>query len=266
MGGPPQQIVYVNATVYMMAFQVTKSTKQNYQKKKGYTIGHTSGRNCNSLIDSLLQLLIANDIIKRPPADAKEHLWRMAACDVVRQHLCSHSNLSLHPRLRSEDGEAVNVASEVHADAFLEHRKHASAIISFLIEKFGLQNPKYARPFRVIVYSRFDGVYINCEEEGIDVVWSDGECIPPQKLYLYCNTGTTTTGLKYDPMVVNDIECHSTTQTKDKSDGVSKDRKRRRREVVEEFDPHDEKPTFMQISSNRRSGAMSCCSDKDCSE
>ena len=60
--------------------------------------------------------------------------------------------MGLHPRLRSEAGEVVDVARDVHARAFLEHRKHSSEIVSFLIERFGLQNPTYIRRFRIVVF------------------------------------------------------------------------------------------------------------------
>ena len=58
----------------------------------------------------------------------------------------------MHPRLRGEAGEAVEVAADVHARAFLEHHKHASVIVSFLVERFGLQNPSYVRPFRLLSF------------------------------------------------------------------------------------------------------------------
>ena len=104
---------------------------------EGYAFGHATGQSCNSLIDSLLQLLLTFNVINGPPADAKAPLWRSEACELVRRHLCDHADVGLHPRLRSEVGEVVKVASEVHARAFLEHHKHASAIVSFLVEKFG---------------------------------------------------------------------------------------------------------------------------------
>ena len=148
-------------------------------EEEGYATGHATGQGCDSLIDAL-QLLLAFNVINGPSADAKAPLWRHEACELARQHLCDHSDVGLHRRLRSEAGEVVDVAPDVHARAFLEHHKHASEIVSFLIARFGLQNPSCVRPFRVVVFSRFDGSSGLSIGKGIDIMFRGGEGIPPQ--------------------------------------------------------------------------------------
>ena len=70
--------------------------------EKRFTIGHTSGHNCNSLIDSLLQLLVHHKVVKGPPSGLPVHLWRSGLCEMTRSHLCNHDNIGLRPRLRDE--------------------------------------------------------------------------------------------------------------------------------------------------------------------
>ena len=242
-------------------------------KEEGYDIRSATGHGCNSLIDSLLQLLLTLNVINGPPADAKAPLWRIEACELARQHLCDHSDVGLHPRQRSEAGEVVDVAAGVHARAFLEHHKHASAIVSFLVQRFGLQNPSYVRPFRVVVFSRFDGASSNSIDEGIDIIFRGGEDIPPQGLVLYCNSGASITGLHYDPMVLRQSGRASKRQNRGKTGVQLKEplvsggvRRQRKQQVDDEVDPHDEVPTFMRVVSNRSGVLMSGGIGRQCSE
>ena len=108
---------------------LSDAERRKVLEEEGYAIGHSTGQRCNSLIDSLLQLLLAFNVINGPSADAKAPLWRHEACELARQHFCDHSDVGLHPRLRSEAGEVVDVAPDMHARAFLEHHKHAPAIV-----------------------------------------------------------------------------------------------------------------------------------------
>lgn len=204
-------------------------------------------------------MLLAFNVINGPSADAKVPLLRHEACEFVRQHLCDHSDVGLQPRVRSEAGDVVEVARDVHNRAFLEHHKHASAIASFLVERFGLQSPSYVRPFRVVVFSRFDGASINSIDEGIDIIFPGGEGLPPQELILYCNSSASTIGLHYDPMVLRPSGRASKRQGRGKMQAQTKEplssggaRKRRKQQVHDEVDPHDEVPTFMRVVSNRR--------------
>ena len=109
----------------------------------------STGQRCNSLIDSLLQALLALDIINGPSADDKPLVWRHEVCELTRKHLCEHVDVCLRPRVRSQEGEAVVVTPDVHARAFLDHYKHAAEIVLFLIERFGFQNPNDTRPVRI---------------------------------------------------------------------------------------------------------------------
>ena len=100
-------------------------------EEEGYAVGKATGQGCNSLIASVLQLLLSLEIINPPSADVTVPYWRHEVCELVRQHFCSVSDVSLHPRLRSEAGKVVDVADDVHSRAFLEHHKHARAIVYF---------------------------------------------------------------------------------------------------------------------------------------
>ena len=40
----------------------------------------------------------------------------------------------------------------------------------------------YLRPFRIVVFSRFDDAFGNLIDEGIDIMFNGGEGIPPQEL------------------------------------------------------------------------------------
>ena len=113
----------------------TDDERKQHLQDDGYTIGRATGHRCNSLIDSLLQSLLASDIINGPSADEKPLLWRNEVCELTRKHLCEHADISMHPRVRSQAGEAVLVAPDVHARAFLQHYKHANEIILFLFRK-----------------------------------------------------------------------------------------------------------------------------------
>ena len=171
----------------------------------------------------------------------------------------------LHPRIRSQAGEAVVVTPDVHARAFLEHHKHASAIVSFLIERFGLQNPNCIRPFRISVLSRFDAACIHSSNDKIEIMFRGGaEDIPPQDIVLYCNSDASITGFHYDPMVLRQSGRVSKSQGRGKTEArVNKDplssgvsRKRPKTSGKDEVDPHDEEPTFMRVVSNRRGGLL----------
>ena len=78
-------------------------------------------------------------------------MWRHEVCELVRQHLCKHENVRVHPRQRNDLNGVMNVPEEEHARAYLEHQKHSDAIVRFLITQLGLQNVNYVRCFRVVV-------------------------------------------------------------------------------------------------------------------
>ena len=149
-----------------------------------------------------MQLFIAFDIIHGLPADSKPVLWRHEVCEVARKHVCDHVNVCLQPRCKRDVDEMSSVESHVHARAFLYHHMHAKEIVSCLIQACGLQNPNSIGPFRVVVHSRFDDSCTDLFHEAIDIHFDGGECIPPQELTLYCNSGDSVAGFYYDPMVL----------------------------------------------------------------
>ena len=56
--------------------------------------------------------------------------------------------------------------------------------------------------FRVVVFPRFDGSSGTSIDEGIDLLLRGGEGIPRRELVLYCNTGASIAGFRYDPIVL----------------------------------------------------------------
>ena len=112
------------------------------------------------MIESCLLLLLHFKIINGPPSSAKAAHWRHEACEAVRTHLCTHSDVTFHPRVKSKGGEPVIVEAAVHQRAFLQHRTHVREVMTFLISKFGLQNPDYVRSYRVEDFSRFDFFWV----------------------------------------------------------------------------------------------------------
>ena len=100
-------------------------------EKQDYSVGRSSGQGCNSLTDSLLQLLLHFKVIKGPSADVNIPYWRHEACEAVRHHLCTHADKHLHPRLRNECNEVYDVSDDFHARAHLEHHKRARTIVYF---------------------------------------------------------------------------------------------------------------------------------------
>jgi hypothetical protein len=169
----------------------------------GYTIGTGSGHRCNCLADSLLQVLLHYKILNGPSAGVNMARWRHEVCELVRKHLSEHEDVSLRPRQRNELNRVMNVSEEEHARAYLEHHKHSEAIVRFVVDLLGLQNVKLTRCFRVVVFSRFDGEVVKPYDDVVHVDFPGGECIPPQDLLLYNNTGNSHTGLHYDPITVS---------------------------------------------------------------
>ena len=94
-------------------------------------------------------------------------------------------DVRLRPRQRNGLHAVMNVSEEVHACANLEHQKHSEAIVCFSVKRLGLQQVNYVRCFRVVVFSSFDGEVVNPYDDVVHIIFSGGECIPPQDLLLY---------------------------------------------------------------------------------
>ena len=67
---------------------------------------------------------------------------------------------------------------------------------------FFLTNVECRRSFRVIIFSRFDGVVVDSEEDVVDVDLGSDASIPPVELRLYNTTEMTCMDLQYDPMTL----------------------------------------------------------------
>ena len=176
-----------------------KERKRSLQNQ-GYTFGVGSGYAFNCLSDSLLQLLISHKIIRESRGNGAQARWRHDACEAVRRHLCEQPDESLRPRERDHANRIRDVSEEDHARAFLEHHKHAAAIVQFLILFAGTDDVHISRGCRLVVFSRFDGDDIDPEQDAIFIGCDESSSMPAQTLLLYNNTGNGTSGMHYDPV------------------------------------------------------------------
>ena len=91
----------------------------------------------------------------------------------------------------------LGVLDDVHACAFLQHHRHAHEIMNYCVP-----NLNFPRSFRVIVFSRFDGVVVDSEQDVVDVQIVGDAGIPPLELHLHNSIGITCMDLQYDPMTL----------------------------------------------------------------
>ena len=196
-------LVFVSLCQQYVVFEnyPSDATRRKYLEMGGFTFGSGSGHGCNCLVDSLLHLFLNLKFLNGPSAGVSVAKWRHEICELVRKHLCGHEDVRLRPRQRNDLNAVMSVSDEVHARAYLEHQKHSDAIVRYLVKHLGLQNVNYVRCFRVIVFSRCDGEVVNPYEDVVHINFPGGECIPPQDLLLYNNTGTSSSGLHYDPIM-----------------------------------------------------------------
>ena len=136
--------------------------------------------------DSLLQLLVDTGVLDASITEAE----RQAACVANRQALCRGP---LFPR---------NLHGRRDDDAYLEHDRHAEAIVQFFMQRFQGRRCK-AIPVEgidLMVFSRFDSEQIPvarsriCATTGVE---SDGR---PLVFRLYNSTGDGIRGFHYDPV------------------------------------------------------------------
>ena len=112
--------------------------------------GEAYGANNACLADSLLQLLMRENVINCPVFDtmSSEKQWRRDACLAVRAHLCNHADVTLQPRQRDCTSAVVHDASaEDHALAYLEHYVHGVEIIRFFLTYAGPMKEQARRGF-----------------------------------------------------------------------------------------------------------------------
>ena len=103
----------------------------------------------------------------------------------------------MRPHDRNDSDVVLDVHYDVHANAFLQHRRHAKYIINYFVA-----NVKFPRSFRVIVFCRLDGVALDPEQDVVDVPIVGDACIPPLELHLYNSTGITCMDLQYYPVIL----------------------------------------------------------------
>ena len=137
-------------------------------------------------------------------SEAATRKWRRDACVAVRAFLCSHPDASLHPVQRDHTNSVVNSASpEEHALAFLEHHRHAVAIINFFLTYTGPRKDEAKRGFRVVVYTRFDGDVVDPFIDAPTLPSENDIGLPLIDLHLYNNTGNGVSGFHYDPVFLH---------------------------------------------------------------
>ena len=180
--------------------------------------------------------------------------------------MCQHEIVALRPRVRDEAYKEVQVTEEQHSRALLEHHKHATDIVKFLISQAGLRNDAYPRPFRIVVFSRFDGDIANPFDDALVCDFLGNAKIPPQNLLLYNSTGNSHTGLHYDPVteIMSRVDGRAVDSTVSEAGlpNVRTDKKKRLRRS-HCANPHDEMPSYLNISRRCRGD---CAGGDTCTE
>ena len=168
-------------------------------------------------------------------------------CQQVRKHLNQHVDEALHPRERNDRHVVSDLPDDVHACAFLQHRRHAEAILKYFVG-----NVNFPRSFRVIAFCRFDGAVVDAEQDVLDVPCLGDACIPPLELHLYNSTGISCMDLQQDPMTLLRRGSARNTIGNGLGDNTRNARKKsdskinmRSREDSARVDVHDEKPSFL---------------------
>ena len=113
--------------------------------EQGYIVGKSSGHGCNCLADSLLQLLLHEEVLKSPDNTLALEKWRPDMCQQVRKHLNDNVDEALRPRDRNDSQVVLDVLEDVHASAFLQHHRHSQAIIKFFMAN--IRFPRYVLCF-----------------------------------------------------------------------------------------------------------------------
>ena len=163
------------------------------------TQGKASGDRCNCLIDSLLQLLMTHGFIEY----VEENAFRKRIRDYTRKCLTEHADESLRPVHRNSLNSTIQ-NSVKGADPFLEHNKHAAAIINIIFEFYRTEANVHLRMnmpqdgFLLTFFSRID-----CAERPPDRLHVRGSTLSQVnacEMYLYVATGERLTGYHYTPM------------------------------------------------------------------
>ena len=144
------------------------------------------------LADSLLQLLQLHGLVLAGPegvgeASARE---RAEACSAARQHLLRSP--SLMPR---------DPYGGAQWDAYLQHHRHAAALVDFFIERYppgAAQIPPGG--LVLVVHARYDTLLVPPDSVLLRARTSRGQS-PPMELHVFNWTGTGLAGYHYDVLV-----------------------------------------------------------------
>ena len=151
-------------------------------KRQGWVRGRASGAGANCLIDSLLQLLVASDVVVMP-AD------RNGACEAVRAEL-----------IRTPGSEPRDFHSgRVSPRAYLEHFRHAGLVVRALVTAHGSVDRLPAAGVRVVVHARYDRLAGPDDQVRacVGLSSSPGEEL---RMNLFCLTGDGFAGYHYEPL------------------------------------------------------------------
>ena len=116
-------------------------------------VGDSFGMNC--LADSLLQCLVFHNMIETSKEETSEVQWRRRLCASARDHLCRYADEWLRPRQRDEHNAIRCVAQDEHENTFLEHHRHAEALVMYFLDYYGKSGVDRSRGVRVIVFFTF---------------------------------------------------------------------------------------------------------------
>ena len=75
----------------------------------GIVLGDIDGFDYIFLAESLLHVLLHNNMIHIPIADVHVSHWKREACEVVRIYLCSHDDERLNPIQRDQHNRVCDV-------------------------------------------------------------------------------------------------------------------------------------------------------------
>ena len=162
--------------------RMTDREKVAALRLQGWVCGKASGVGSNCLIDSLLQLLVSFGIVVMPPD-------RAGACEAVRKELIST------PGLEPQEFDTGLVSPR----AYLEHFRHAGAVVRSLVVQYGALDRLPADGVRVVVHARYDRLGGPDDQLRACVGLSDrpGEAL---RLNLFCLTGDGFAGYHYEPL------------------------------------------------------------------
>ena len=98
---------------------------------------------------------------------------------------------------------------------------------------------------------------MNPYDDVVHINFAGGECIPPQDLLLYNNTGNSSTGVHCDPMMIwmretaraQKGDCPAEEKTGVARVGRGSKAGARPRRIADVPDPHEEEPTCLRIVS-----------------